>query len=66
MMFERGIRGGITQISKRYAEANNKYMKDYNPDKPSTYIQYLDANNLYVWAMSQPLATHMGLDGRKI
>ena len=33
-------------------------MKDYNPDKPSTYIQYLDANNLYVWAMSQPLATH--------
>ena len=58
MMFERGIRGGITHISKRYAEANNKYMKDYNPDKPSTYIQYLDANNLYVWVMSQPLATH--------
>ena len=52
MMFERGIRGGITHISKRYAEANNKYMTDYNPDKPSTYIQYLDANNLYGWAMS--------------
>ncbi|CAH3174022.1 unnamed protein product, partial [Porites evermanni] len=47
MMFERGIRGGISHISKRYAEANNKYMKDYNPDKESTYIQYLDANNLY-------------------
>ena len=46
MMFERGIHGGITHISKRYAEANNKYMKDYNPDKESTYIQYLDANNL--------------------
>ena len=58
MMFERGIRGGISHISKRYAEANNKYMKDYNPDKESTYIQYLDANNLYGWAMSQQLSTH--------
>ncbi|CAH3189413.1 unnamed protein product, partial [Porites evermanni] len=58
MMFERGIRGGITHISKRYAEANNKYMKDYNPDKESTFIQYLDANNLYGWAMSQNLPTH--------
>ena len=47
MMFERGIRGGITHISKRYAEANNKYMKNYNPEKESSYIQYLDANNLY-------------------
>ena len=58
MMFERGIRGGISHISKRYAEANNKYMKDYNPDKESTFIQYLDANNLYGWAMSQQLPTH--------
>ncbi|CAH3018844.1 unnamed protein product [Porites evermanni] len=58
MMFERGIRGGISHISKRYAEANNKYMKDYNPDAESTYIQYLDANNLYGWAMSQQLPTH--------
>ena len=58
MMFERGIRGGITHISKRYAEANNKYMKDYNPDEESSYIQYLDANNLYSWAMSQQLPTH--------
>ena len=58
MLFEKGIRGGITHISKRYAESNNKYMKDYNPDKPSTYIQYLDANNLYGWAMSQSLPTH--------
>ena len=58
MMFERGIRGGITHISKRYAEANNKYMKSYNPEKESTYIQYLDANNLYGWAMSQNLPTH--------
>ena len=58
MMFEKGIRGGISHISKRYAEANNKYMADYNSDKPSTYIQYLDANNLYGWAMSQSLPTH--------
>ena len=58
MMFERGIRGGITHISKRYAEANNKYMKNYNPGKESTFIQYLDANNLYGWAMSQNLPTH--------
>ena len=58
MLFERGIRGGITHISKRYSEANNKYMKDYNPDKPSKFIQYLDANNLYGWAMSQSLPTN--------
>ena len=58
MMFERGIRGGISHISKRYAEANNKYMVAYDPDKPSTFIQYLDANNLYGWVMSQPLPTN--------
>ena len=58
MMFERGIRGGITHISKRYAEANNKYMKNYNPNEESSFIQYLDANNLYGWAMSQQLPTH--------
>ncbi|CAH3027956.1 unnamed protein product [Porites evermanni] len=57
MMFEKGIRGGISHISKRYAEANNKYMKNYNPGKETSYIQYLDANNLYGWAMSQQLPT---------
>jgi hypothetical protein len=55
-MIHANLRGGITMISKRYAEANNKYMEDaYNPTKPSSYILYLDANNLYGYAMSQSL-----------
>ena len=58
LMFERGIRGGITQAIHRYTSANNKYMRDlYNPNKESVYLQYLDANNLYGWATSQPLPT---------
>ena len=58
LMFERGIRGGITQAVHRYASANNKYVGDlYDPDKESSYLQYLDANNLYGWAMSQLLPT---------
>jgi len=52
---ERGMRGGICMISKRYAKANNKYMQSYNPAEPSRYIIYLDANNLYGWAMTKPL-----------
>ena len=59
LMVEKGIRGGITQAVKRYAKANNKYMKDlYNPDELSIYLQYVDANNLYGWAMVQNLPTH--------
>ena len=55
-MFERGIRGGITQTVHRYASANYKYMGDlYDPNKESSYLQYLNTNNLYSWAMSQPL-----------
>ena len=58
-MFEKGIRGGITQIVKRYAKANNKYMKDlYNPDEVSIYLQYVDINNEYEWAMIRNLPTH--------
>ena len=48
LMFEKGIRGGITQAVHRYAKVNNKYMGDlYKPEEESSYLQYLDANNLY-------------------
>ena len=54
-MVEEGIRGGICHSIHRYAKANNKYMKNYDESKESSHIQYLDANNLYGWAMSQKL-----------
>ena len=59
LMFEKGIRGGISIISNRYGKANNKYMrKGYNKSIPSKYIMYQDANNLYGGAMSEKLPTH--------
>lgn len=58
LMMERGVRGGVSTISTRYAKANNKYMcTDYDETLPSTYLLDLDANNLYGWAMGQPLPT---------
>ena len=58
LMFERGIRGGITKSVHRWAIANNPYMGyEYDRSKLTEYLQYLDANNLYGWAMSQPLTT---------
>ena len=54
---EKGLRGGISYIANRYCKANDKYMKEYDEKAPSKYIMYLDANNLYGWAMSQYLPT---------
>ena len=55
LMVEEGIRGGICHSIHRYAKANNKNMKNYNNNEESSYIQYLDANNLYDWEMSKKL-----------
>ena len=55
LMIEEGIRGGICHAVNRYASANNHYMKDYDKNKESSYIQYLDPNNLYGAAMSKKL-----------
>ncbi|XP_068737976.1 uncharacterized protein [Montipora capricornis] len=54
---EKGMRGGTSYIANRYGKANNRYMKTYDEKAPSKYIMYLDANNLYGWAMSQYLPT---------
>ena len=68
LMVEEGIRGGICHSIHRYAKANNKYMKNYNNSEDSSYIQYLDANNLYGWAMSKKLPVNgfSWLDSDKI
>ena len=55
LMVEEGIRGGICHSIHQYAKANNKYLKNYNKNEESSYIQYLDANNLYGWAMPKKL-----------
>ena len=51
LFIEKGLRGGISYIAKRYAKANNKYMNDYDSKKPSKFITYLDMNNLYGWGL---------------
>ena len=51
----RGIRGGLSMVSKRYARANNKYMSDFDPSQKSSFIIYIDANNLYGWSMTKPI-----------
>ena len=58
LMVEKGIRGVICHVIHRYAKENNKYMKNYDKNKESSYIQYLDANNLHGWAISQKLTVN--------
>ena len=55
LMVEKGIRGGISTIIKRYAKSNNKYVEGYDKESESVFIPYLDANNLYGWALDKPL-----------
>ena len=55
LIVEKGIRGGICHCIYQHAKANNKYMKDYDKNKGSSYLQYYDINNLYGWTMSQKL-----------
>ena len=55
LMYEKGTRGGMCQASYRYAKANNKYMKNYYENKESAFLIYVDANNLYGWAMCKKL-----------
>ena len=57
LFVEKGLRGGISMVSHCHAQANNQYMENYNNEEPTSFIQYLDANNLYGWAMSQPMPT---------
>ena len=56
LMTENGIKGGLTQVVKKYGIANNKYLPNYNKNIKSSYLQYLDANNLYEYAMTKKLA----------
>ena len=51
IFFEKGMRGGVSFISNRYSEANNKYLKSFDPKQESKYVIYLDANNLYGYAL---------------
>ena len=55
LMVEKGIRRRICHATHRYSKANNKYMKNYDKNIESSFLEFLDANNLYGWALSQKL-----------
>ena len=55
LFVEKGLRGGISMITQRYAKANNTYIPEYDSSQPNNHVTYLDANNLYEWAMSHAL-----------
>ena len=57
LMVKNGERGGVSYIANRYSKANNPFVKNYNPNEDTNFIMLLDENNLYGWAMSQPLPT---------
>ena len=57
LFVEKGLRGGISMVSHRHAQANNQYMQNFDPSQPDSYLMYLDSKNLYGWAMSQPMPT---------
>ena len=57
LFIEKGLRGGISMVSHRHAIANNPQMENYDPEQPTSFLQYLDSNNLYGWAMSQAMPT---------
>ena len=56
LMVEKGIRGGICHSINRYVKFNNKYMTEYDENKESSYVKYLDVSNLFGWEMSQKLS----------
>ena len=55
LMMEKGIRGRICHSIYQYSKANNSYLKNYDRDKESSYLQYWNVNNLYGLAISQKL-----------
>ena len=61
LLIEKGLRGWISYIAKKHSKVNNKYLNDYHPIKPSTFISYLDMNNSYGWAMSEYLINLINL-----
>ena len=61
LMIEKGVRGGICHAMYHYMKANNKYRKNYDKNKESSYLMYWDVNNLYEWAISQKQSILIGL-----
>ena len=68
LLFETGIRGGITQCSKRYAKANNKYIKDYNSNEINSFLLYIDCNSLYGYSLADymPISNFKWLNNQEI